>query len=134
MKLNIPRFDNHLAFAMWRAKKSGYSEESPVYEGTANAILECFVGGNPPIKADLMNGKMVSIGHNSGAEWYGIVTETGRHILYSISMDDTQYNHPSDPRFEGWDSSGTYFYSNGYSTTAKEIKSGDPIPSYHGHY
>lgn len=133
MKLNIPRFDNHLSSAIWLAKRAG-EEEITIHECTANGIIECFIGGNAPTKTDLMNGKMVSIGHNSGAEWYGIVTETGRHILYSVSEDDTQYNHPSDPRFEGWDSSGTYFYSNGYSSTAKEIKTGDPIPSYHGHY
>jgi hypothetical protein len=133
MKLNIPRFDNQLSSAIWLAKRAG-KEESPVYEGTADAILKCFVGGNPPTKTDLMNGKMVSIGHNSNSEWYGIVTETGRHILYSISEDDTEYDDSSDEPSEGWDSSGTYFCSNGYSSTAEEIKTGDPIPSYRGHY
>jgi len=113
MKLNLPLSDNQLSDAIHRAKRAGMNEDK-MYDMTADSIIQSFIGDNPPTREDLMNGEKTCIGRNSSAEWYGIVTGSGRHILYTIAE--------------------SYFYSVGYSTAAREIKAGDRLPSYIGHY
>lgn len=109
--------------------------EDKMYPTTADSVILSFIGDNPPTHEDLMNGQKICIGRNSSVEWYGIVTGTGRHILYTIAESDMgSDDDPLDPPFTGWNPTGTYFYTERYSMDAREIKDGDRLPSYHGHY
>lgn len=133
MKLNIPHFDNQLSDAIYRAKRAGM-EEDKMYPMTADSVILSFIGDNPPTHEDLMNGQKICIGRNSSVEWYGIVTRTGRRILYTVAESDAGFDDPLDPPFTGWNPTGTYFYTERYSMAAREIKDGDRLPSYIGHY
>jgi hypothetical protein len=133
MKLNLPHSDNQLVDAIHRAKRAGMNEDK-VYDMTADSIIQSFIGDNPPTREDLMNGEKICIGRNSSAEWYGIVTGSGRYILYTIAESDMGFDDPLDEPFSGWNPTGTHFYSVGYSTASREIKAGDRLPSYIGHY
>lgn len=133
MKLNTPHFDNQLSDAIYRAKRAGMDEDK-MYSMIADMIIQSFIGDNPPTHEDLMNGQKIIIGRNSSAEWYGIVTATGRHILYTVAESDMESDDPLDPPFTGWNTAGTYFYTERYSMAAREIRDGDRLPSYIGHY
>jgi len=134
MKLNLPLSDNQLSDAIHRAKRAGMNEDK-MYSMTADSIILSFIGDNPPTHEDLMNGEKITIGRNSSAEWYGIVTGTGRHILYTIAESDAGFDDPLEGEpFTGWNPTGTYFYTERYSIAAREIKAGDRLPSYIGHY
>jgi hypothetical protein len=133
MKLNLPLSDNQLSDAIHRAKRAGMNEDK-MYSMTADSIIQSFIGDNPPTHEDLMNGEKTTIGRNSSVEWYGILTGSGRYILYTIAENDMGFDDPLDEPFTGWNPTGTYFYTDRYSMAAREIKAGDRLPSYIGHY
>lgn len=79
---------NHPLFiAMSRAQRAGAGYIRNISTQEIEEVILTFTGENPPSFKDLMGSKIGRIGGNSTTEWSGIITPSGRHILYVLTYD-----------------------------------------------
>jgi hypothetical protein len=111
MKLQMPPLDAHpLDRAIFFAKRAGL-QSFKVKEYHINQIVEDYKGDIPLTKDDLIGSQQSMIGRNSSHEWWGIVTPSGRRILWIVG-----------------------YYDDGYEGDSRDITDSKNLPSYIGHF
>jgi hypothetical protein len=79
---------NHPLFtAMTRAQRAGDGYIRNISTQEIEEMILTFAGENPPSFKDLIGSKIGRIGGNSTTEWSGVITPSGRHILYVLTYD-----------------------------------------------
>lgn len=79
--------DHPLFIAMSRAQRAGNGYIRNISTQEVEEVILTFTGENPPSFKNLMGSKIGRIGGNSTTEWAGIITPSGRHILYVLTYD-----------------------------------------------
>lgn len=79
--------DHPLFIAMNRAQRAGAGYIRNISTQEIEEVILTFTGENPPSFKDLMGSKIGRISGNSTTEWSGIITPSGRHILYVLTYD-----------------------------------------------